>query len=118
MLRSRPKGGVLRSEALKGPKRADKSPKGTCSLKRVVSGVGFLEVVGEKVYGGLDVALAHHLVRGMDVAAGDRERDSGYSAVQALDARGVGAAEGQYLRLVRDILALGYPLEVLEEPGV
>src|ERR687889_262245 len=38
--------------------------------QRVVAGVGLLEVAGEEVYGRLHVVLVHHLVRGVDVAAG------------------------------------------------
>src|SRR5215211_8535062 len=91
---------------------------GSAYLERVVAGVGLPQVAGQEVYGRLHVLLAHHLVRGVDVAAGDRERDGGDTAVQALDAARVRAAGGQYLGLVRDALALGYSLEVLDEPGV
>src|SRR5215211_7881533 len=58
---------------------------GSTYLERVVAGVSFLQVACEQVYGRLHVLLAHHLVRGVDVAAGDRERDGGDTAVQALD---------------------------------
>ena len=40
---------------------------------------------GEEVYGGLDVGFVDHLVRGVDVAAGDGEGDGRDAAVQALD---------------------------------
>src|SRR5215210_1679814 len=53
--------------------------------QRVVARVGLLQVAGEEVNGRLHVVLVHHLVRGVDVAAGDGERDRGYAAVQALD---------------------------------
>src|SRR3712207_354765 len=39
--------------------------------QRVVARVGLLEVAGEEVYGRLHVVLAHHLVRGVNVAAGN-----------------------------------------------
>src|SRR5215213_5410504 len=67
---------------------------GSAYLERVVAGVGLLQVAGQEVYGRLHVLLAHHLVRGVDVAAGDRERDGG------------------------DAVSLGYSLEVLDQPGM
>ena len=84
--------------------------------KRVVAGVGFLEVAGEKVYGGLDVALAHHLVR-MDVAAGDRDRDRGIPPCRRWTPA-ASVPQGKYLPLVRDIPRARLSSGVLEEPGV
>ena len=40
-------------------------------LQGVVAGMGLFEVAGEEVYGGLDIGGVHHLVRGVDVAAGN-----------------------------------------------
>src|SRR4028118_2172503 len=62
--------------------------------ERVVARVGLLEVAGEEGYRGLDVSFVHHRVRGVDVAAGDREGDGGDAAVQALDLARIGAAGG------------------------
>jgi hypothetical protein len=45
------------------------------TLECVVGVRGLFEVAGEERYGGLHVRGAHHLVRGVDVAAGDGERD-------------------------------------------
>src|SRR4028118_1116280 len=48
-------------------------------------------------------------------AAAEGEGEGRSAAVQALDAAGIGAAEGQYLHLVGDALALGDRAEVLDE---
>src|ERR687894_1476196 len=90
----------------------------SATLQRVVAGVGLFKVAGEEIYGRLDVRGVDHLVRGVDVAAGNGEGDSRNTAVEALHAAGVGAAGGQYLHLVGDALAFGYPAEVLDELGM
>src|ERR687885_1898635 len=87
-------------------------------LQGVVASVSFLQVAGEEVDAGLHVRGVHHLVGGVDVAGWYGERDRGDAAVEALDPTRVGATLGQYLHLVRDLLALGYPSEVLDELGV
>src|SRR3712207_1294236 len=79
--------------------------------QRVVACMGLFQVAGEEVYGRLYVRLVDHLVRGVNVAAGDRERDGGYAAVEALDPARVRPAGRQYLHLVGDALAPGYPLD-------
>src|SRR5215216_3452957 len=80
--------------------------------------MGFFQVAGEEVYAGLYVRGVHHLVGGMDVAGRYGERDRGDAAVEALHPARIGAALGQYLHLVRDHLALGYPSEVFDELGM
>src|SRR3712207_1640674 len=84
-------------------------------LQRVVGIRGLFEVAGEECYGGLHVLGAHHLVRGVDVAAGDGERDGRDATVQALYATRIGAASRENLHLVGDVLALSDGTQVLHQ---